>query len=293
MARPTRDIAQVITNLIIEKLEAGAQPWKRPWSKAKLDGPPLRHNGIAYSGINRWVLWAIADAAGYSSRFWMTYKQAQALGGQVRRGEQGAPCVFFKTIDRTKPKPGQIDADGQVRIMRSYTVFNRDQVEGLDEDAAVCNLLPPPSESEVEAFFAAIPIDVRHGGGRAFYDIAADFVRLPNVSDFESVDHYQATRAHELTHATGAKHRLDREFGKRFGDRAYAFEELVAEMGSSMVCAHLGLPASLHDSHANYIADWLAILKADKRAIITAASKAEAAFNWLVACSEAELAEAA
>lgn len=288
---PKRDVAQEITNLIISRIEQGVMPWRRPWIKLGGGGAPLRANGVRYTGINALYLWAVADTFGYRSRYWMTYRQAQELGAQVRRGESAQPSIYFNSIQKTETDENSGDeATRSIRFMRAYSVFNASQIEGLPEHFYPDTLPatpPTPSEkqAEIDAFFDPIPIDVRHGGDRAFYAPGGDFVQMPHKSSFASSDHYAATLGHELGHSTGAPSRLGRAFGKRFGDKAYAFEELVAELCSSRICYELGLPTELHDSHASYIDHWLTILKADKSAIITAAAKAEQAFNFLAAFS--------
>lgn len=290
---PPRDIAQDISDLIIAKIETGVLPWSRPWSVLGASGRPLRHNGEPYSGINTLYLWAAADTCGYRSRYWMTYRQATDLGGQVRRGESGTISVYFNQIRKADVDvvSGE-EVSRTVRFMRAYVVFNCDQIDGLPPYFYGAATPEPPTPSEhqarIDAFFAPIPIEVRHGGDRAFYNPTHDFVQLPHKASFRSSDHYASTRAHELTHATGASHRLARTFGKRFGDKAYAFEELCADMGAGICCSELGLPNELHDSHASYIAHWLSVLKADKTAIIHAASKAEQAFRYLAAFSRAD-----
>jgi len=289
--KPRRDAAQAITDLIIRKIEEGTPPWRRPWTKRGGGGAPLRANGVRYSGINALYLWAVADTLGYRSRYWMTYAQAQKLGGQVRRGEASQPSVYFNSVKKEE----RDDVTGEdtvrtIRFMRSYSVFNCDQIDGLPvhfypDDVDEEPLEPSAKREAIAAFFEPIPIEVRHGGDRAFYAPGADYVQLPHKTAFVTEDHYAATLGHELSHATGHPDRLDRTFGKRFGDKAYAFEELVAEITSGRICYELELPPELHDSHASYVDHWLQILKADKSAIITAAAKSEQAFAWLAAHS--------
>ncbi len=295
MARSTterRDIAAEITNLIITKIEAGVAPWQRSWSGAGSGRTrPLRHNGEAYSGINCLYLWAVGEDAGYASSTWMTYNQAAALGGQVRRGEKGSISVYFNSINKTETdrQTGEESAKS-VRFMRSYTVFNCDQIDGLPPHytpSAEPEVIEPSlRQAAIDAFFAAIPADVRYGGDRAFFSPTQDFIQVPREGCFISQDHLASTLGHEMVHWSGHKDRLARTFGKRFGDDAYAFEEIVASIGQSYICAELDLPTSLHDSHASYVDHWLRVLKADKTAIIHAASKAEAAVRYLSAFSQ-------
>lgn len=288
---PKRDIAQEITDLIIAKIEAGVMPWRRPWQCAGGGGRPLRAQGKPYTGINSLFLWAIADACGYRSRFWMTRRQAQELGGEVRSGERCSPSIYFNSMQKTETNAVTGDTSSRfIRFMRAYSVYNCDQIDGLPphyypDPIPADHAAPSKRQPAIDAFFKPIPIDVRHGGDRAFYAPGRDFVQMPPKSSFISADHYAATLGHELGHATGASHRLARTFGKRFGDKTYAFEELVADITSGLICSELALPPELHDNHASYIANWLEILRGDKSAIITAAAKAERAFDWLSAWS--------
>lgn len=291
-ARPSRDVAAEITNLIIKKLEEGVPPWNRPWRVQGGGGRPLRHCGTPYTGINTFYLWAIGDAQGYRSRYWMTYRQAEALGGNVRRGEAGSLSVYYSSFKKTEANPVTgVEKERSIRFLRHYMVFNADQIDGLPahyyppvEDPAPID--PSLHQAEIDRFFAAIPAQVRHGGDQAYFAPTLDYIQMPHQRAFRSMDHYASVRAHETTHWTGGTKRLARTFGKRFGDKAYSFEELVAEIGSGLICAHLGLPNELHVSHASYVAHWLSILRGDKTAIIHAASKAEQAFNYMLAFSD-------
>lgn len=289
--RPGRDVAAEITDLIIRKLEEGVPPWSRPWSMSHAGGRPLRHCGTPYTGINTLYLWAIADAEGFRSRYWMTYRQAEALGGNVRRGETGAVSVYYSSFKKHEahPKTGQ-DVARSIRFLRHYIVFNADQIDGLPAyfyaAAPETPAAPSDHQAEIDAFFTAIPADVRHGGNEAYFSPTFDYIQMPNRSAFTSIDHYASTRCHETVHWSGHVRRLARTFGKRFGDAAYSFEELIAEIGAGLCCSQLGLPNILHDSHASYVGHWLGILRGDKTAIIHAAAKAEQAFTYLMTFSD-------
>lgn len=288
---PKRDIAAEVTAIIIDRLEKGMPPWKRPWHTHGTGGPPLRYQGKPYSGVNRLLLWAIGDSMGYRSRYWMTYAQAEALGGQVRRGQKASPSIYFNSVSRqVENTTTGATEQRMIRFMRFYTVFSADQIDGLPAHyypPTVPDAPPEPSarQAAIDAFFAAVPSDVRRGGSRAYFSPGGDYIQLPLPSAFRSADHEATTSAHEHVHWTGHEARLARAFGKRFGDKAYAFEELVAEIGAGMVCADLGLPNELHDSHASYVHHWLTILRGDKTAIITAAARAEAAYRYLAGFS--------
>jgi antirestriction protein ArdC len=285
MKPPTKDIAQQITETIIERLEKGVQPWERPWTFGPCSRP-LRSCGTAYRGINCLDLWLTASHKGYASAHWMTFAQAQKLGGQVRKGEKSSPAVFYKVLGSDDANENDDDAFHVVRrVMRGYNVFNADQIEGLPARFYIEPIKheedPYADENRVRQFLEAIPITVRHGGTRAFFSIAQNYIQLPEIDRFNSFPSYASTRAHELIHATGHESRLNRTFGKRFGDQAYAFEELVAETGAAILGAELGLPNIMLDGHASYIGSWLKILKNDKNAIMTAAARAEEAVELL------------
>ena len=290
---PRRDIAVEITALIIAKLEAGVLPWSRPWGTTGAGGRPLRHCGTPYTGINTLMLWAIGDSRGYNGRTWMTYRQAGELGGQVRKGETGSLSVYYSSISKseTDHATGE-ESNRTIRFLRSYSVFNVDQIDGLPERFYPPTLPETPrSESahtaSIDTFFGSLPGKVRHGGDQAYFTPIGDFIQMPKREAFKSDDLYASTLAHEYVHYSGGPSRLNREFGKKFGDKTYAFEELVASIGQCLVCADLGLPGELHDNHASYIDHWLGILKSDSSAIIKAASKAEQAFCWLKSFSAA------
>lgn len=291
--RSSRDVAAEITDLIIRKLEEGVPPWSRPWRCTGAGGRPLRHCGTPYTGINTLYLWALGDAMGYRSRFWMTYRQAEALGANVRRGETGAISVYYSSFKKTEehPETGR-EVEKNIRFLRHYVVFNADQIDALPayfyapEEPEV-PVEPSTRQAAIDAFFDAIPADVRHGGNQAYFTPTFDHIQMPSRTSFRSMDLYASTRCHETVHWSGHPDRLARTFGKRFGDKAYAFEELVAEIGAGLCCADLGLPNLLHDSHASYVGHWLGILRGDKTAIIHAAAKAEQAFTYLKSFSDA------
>lgn len=245
--KPSRDVAAEITNLIIEKLEAGVAPWNRPWRSRGGSGGlrPLRHCGTPYTGINTLYLWALGDVRGYCSRFWMTFRQAEELGAHVRKGERGAVSVYYSSFKKTETNivTGQ-ESEKNIRFLRHYIVFNADQIDGLP----AYFYAPPPIETPIspserqaaiDAFVDPIPADVRHGGNEAFFSPTFDYIQMPSPSAFRSMDHYASTRLHETVHWSGHASRLGRKFGKRFGDKAYAFEELVALSGQSAPSATL------------------------------------------------------
>lgn len=296
MAKPsdTPSPADTITQAIIEKLEMGVRPWVKPW-RPGLGGRPLRVTGEPYRGINCFWLWLVAEGAGYNGRTWMTYKQAQALGGQVREGERSQFAIFYKAYNKTVEQPVSGDSSDETRrVMRSYAVFNVDQIDGLPERfrPETVSLVPPADTlpDRARQFVTGLPAKVDHRGNAAFYDRVADAITMPPVDLFTTRAGWAATLAHESAHWTGHPDRLDREFGKKFGDVAYACEEVVAEMTSSLLGADIGLPTYHLDDHAAYIGSWLKVLKRDSRAIMTFAAKAEAAAGFLLRASGLDIA---
>ncbi len=277
-----------ITNLIVQELEKGVRPWLKPWNAEHAAGRitrPLRHNGQPYSGINVLTLWTEATAQGFSCPIWMTYKQAQELGAQVRKGEKGSPVVFADRLHRKETDDNGDEISREIPFLKGYSVFNCEQIDGLPAhySTSAAPILDPVQRIErIEQFFAKTGADIRHGGDRAYYAIHNDHVQMPPFETFRDAESYYATLAHEMTHWTRHEKRLNREFGrKRWGDEGYAAEELVAELGSAFLSADLGLTPEPREDHASYIAHWLTVLKNDNRAIFTAAAHAERACGFL------------
>lgn len=282
----TADIYQTVTDSIIAMLEKGVKPWAPQWSNGACGLPvlPTRANGEGYRGINVALLWGAAEMKGYTRHTWMTFNQAKALGGCVRKGERATPIVYWGTFKAQADDTDESGDDGKARMFaKGYSVFNVEQIDGLP--ARFLEAAPVVSTAEriakADAWAVASGADIRHGGNKAFFSPTSDHVQMPPFAAFHEPETYYATLAHELTHWTGHKARLDRQFGKRFGDKAYAFEELVAELGAAFSCARLGIASEPREDHASYLASWLKVLKGDKRAIFTAASKAQAACDHL------------
>ena len=285
----TTDVYNRVTDTIIAELEKGERPWLKPWNAEHAAGKitrPLRHNGLPYSGINVVMLWAEAMEKGYNAPLWMTFKQAQELGGHVRKGEHGSLVVYANTITKTEQDEttGE-DVEHHIPFMKGYTVFNAEQVDGLPAHFYATRAIAPNEIDRldrVEQFFASTGAVIRHGGDRAYYSPSQDAVQMPALSLFRDGESYYATLAHEMTHWTKHESRLQRDFGrKRFGDVGYAMEELVAEIGAAFLCADLQITPETRKDHAAYIASWLTVLKHDKRAIFTAASYAQQAVDYL------------
>ena len=282
------DIYTRVTEKIIAELEKGDRTWIPRWSAGHPAGPvtrPLRQNGIPYKGMNVLLLWAEAMEKGFAAPIWMTYKQAQELGANVRKGEKGSLVVYANTISKTETDENGEDIEQKIPFMRGYTVFNVEQVQGLPAHyyAKPADPLPVAERlTTVDAFIASTSAEIRHGGSSAYYAPGPDVVQMPHFEIFKDKEGYYATVLHELVHWSGAKHRLDRSFGKgKFGNEAYAREELVAELGAAFLCADLGITPEVREDHAPYLASWLEVLKHDKRAIFSAAAHAQRAADFL------------
>lgn len=280
-----------ITETIIKQLEANSAPiWSMPWrTMAKTfgqgtDGPfPANHvSGKSYSGVNILLLWSARKEQGFSRNRWMTFKQAKAKGGSVRKGERGTSICFASTY---KKESDRLDAQGQPMLedrnfLKTYTVFNLDQIDGLDESAPPETTSNPLRMEDFDAMIDTLKVKLVHGGNRACYmHEPVDMIKMPFFAQFKGPDLYYAVLGHELTHWTGAKCRLDRTKGKRFGDKNYAFEELIAELGATFLCAEYGID---HTSQATtYLASWLKGMKDHPQMIISAASQASKAVNFI------------
>jgi antirestriction protein ArdC len=282
------DIHQHITDQIVSAIEQGAGEFRLPWHRT--GGNIMRPVNIAsknaYRGVNILTLWATADAKGYESGVWGTYKQWGESGAQVKKAEKAAYVVFYKEI--TVAAEAESSDESETRLFaRATPVFAAEQVDGYVAPAEE----PPATVIEpieaAETFVSRTGAQVAHGDSRAFYRPSTDSIQLPPREAFigtatsSAAGSYYATLLHELTHWTSAEARCNRQLGKRFGSEAYAMEELVAELGAAFLCADLGVTPALRPDHASYIANWLSVLKADKKAIFTAASKAQQAANYL------------
>ena len=287
-----KDLYQEVTDKIIAQIEGGKIPWIKPWTNSGHGGMPYNAiTGKEYRGINSMILFAPGPGEG-----WLTYKQAQQVGAQVRKGEKGSMIVFFKPLkieDKNAPADAA-DKSKTIPMLKYFTVFHASQVDNLPAKYQPKECAPISEKVRIEAAEKMLSqANVNHGGDRAYYRPATDSIQLPNQDQFKSVDDYYATALHELTHWTGHASRCAREYGKRFGDTAYAREELVAEMGAAFLCAKAGIAGQLQ--HAAYLQSWLGVLKADKRAVLVAAGAAQKAVDFVTGwkAEEAEEEEAA
>ncbi|KAB2891121.1 MAG: DUF1738 domain-containing protein [Desulfobulbaceae bacterium] len=265
-------------------------PWAKPWNAAQHG---VFRNAITnrpYRGLNIMLLNLVAMLKGFVDPRWLTFRNAEKLGGNIRKGEKGVQVIFWKFLPTQSLKEdGELDPDTDatddkerkvIPFARAYTVFNVEQCEGLDlpnlevDDREILEM------NELAEKILALPV-MKHGGGRACYTPITDRIFMPNRATFDNLDFYYATAYHEVVHWTGHPDRLARTFGQRFGDQNYAFEELVAEIGAAFLGAHTAIPFA-EMRHPEYINSWLQILHADSKAIFTAAAKAQSAADFVL-----------
>lgn len=274
-----RDLYETVTARIVAQLEAGTLPWVKGWN-AGASVPMNATTNRPYSGINVLLFWIGADR-GWSAPRFLTFKQALDCGGNVRKGEHGEKLYFFKQLEIEDAKTQE---SRTIPMLREYTVFNVDQCDNLPENVrrgpGAGKVNPDAREELADDFIRASGADFREGAGRPCYVPSQDFITSPAFADFHSRPEYYAAAFHELVHWTGHKSRLDRDLKGRFDRDSYAMEELVAELGAAFLCAEFGFD-NAHDNQAAYLDSWLKVLKADKRAIFTAASKAQTAADYL------------
>ena len=279
------DTYQALTDQITALISEHGTDWLKTWS-SKASGNINSISGKEYQGINVFSLAVSSFANNFESDEWLTYKQAQAKGWQVKKGSKGTHIIYFKINEYENKKTGDID---RVPMIKQYSVFNGDQIEGFIPTKEPVTVAETFENCDlVEATIEAHEITLRHGGDKAFFSPNLDFIQMPMKQDFISTDEennqqtYYSTLLHEVTHWTGHKKRLARDFSGRFGSNAYAFEELVAEIGSVFLCAKMGVKASPSQNNAKYLNNWLEVLKDDKRAIVKAFSLAQKASNYIV-----------
>ncbi|MGL4859495.1 MAG: ArdC family protein [Enterobacteriaceae bacterium] len=277
------DIYQTVTDSIIEALEMGVKPWVCPWKRnGAMSGIPSNFaTGAAYSGMNIMLLWFSAAKQGFNDSRWLTYKQAQEQGAQVRKGERGTVGIFYKTLEK-EDEAGEIE---KIPMIKAFTVFNVAQIDGLslnEEEATSQPVVEFDPLPQVETLFQRTGANITERGQQAFFRPATDEIWLPERHLFADAANFYATGLHELVHWSGAKSRLDREMKGRFGSEEYAFEELIAELGSAFLMADLCVVGEVQ--HESYIASWLKSLKGDKRYIFKAASAASKAHRYLMDC---------
>lgn len=271
---------EAITDKIIGILEAGKAAGSITWNGQGEAGrmPYNLKTGDPYSGVNVLSLWIGAESQGYTSPAWLTFKQAIDLGGHVRKGEKSVLGIYFEARERKETNSSGEEETRRVPFVKTFHVFNLDQVEGIPKPEPFAIWNPLERAEEVMRNSGASIIE---GGTRAFYNPMKDDIRLPDRERFRSPENFYAVALHELTHWTGHKSRLARDLKNRFGTEAYAMEELVAELGAAFLGAETGVKGKL-EHHASYVESWLRVLKGDKKAIVTAASAASKASRFIL-----------
>ncbi|HAS0829216.1 MULTISPECIES: ArdC family protein [Enterobacteriaceae] len=279
LSKTRTDIYQTVTDSIIAALEAGVKPWSCPWQRVPgMSGLPSNYaTGVAYSGMNIMLLWCSASKQGFSDSRWMTYKQSQAAGGQVRKGEHGTTAIFYTTLE----KENDAGDTEHIPMLKTFTVFNVEQIDGLSLTAeTVAPEVTFDPLPQAENLLWKSGANIIEKGQNAFFQPSTDEVWLPERHLFSDAANFYATGLHELVHWSGGKKRLNREMKGKFGSADYAKEELVAELGSAFLMADLGIDGEVQ--HESYIASWLKALKNDKRYIFKAASAASKAHCYLM-----------
>ena len=279
-------IYDMVTDRIIALLEQGVVPWRKTWAGGDAGGLPVNLvSRKPYRGVNVFLL----ACAAYGSPYWLTFNQAKARGGCVRKGEKGMPVIFWKWLEgKEDPETGK---KGRIPLLRYYTVFNAEQCDGLK--------LPEPAEQPeerqhtpleaAEAIMAGMPNapEIRFGASQPAYSPLLDQILMPEASRFESGEEYYSTLFHEGVHATGHESRLGRFAGREalagYGSDPYAREELVAEMGAAYLCATAGISAPVEENQAAYLQGWLKRLRGDSKLVVVSAAQAQKAADYILA----------
>lgn len=275
-----------VADKLCKYIEAGVEPWKPSWKGANLPAISIPKNwdGKPYKGMNILLLWCAAAEHQFKSQRYFTFKKVNELGGHIIKGEHGFDIVFADKMTKTRMN----DFDEEERISywfwKSYKVFNGDQCANLPE--AYRDIVQPVTEPQdvrierLERYFSNCGVPIVNHGNKAFYSPTFDRITMPPIHAFDDPESYYATLAHEEIHATGHASRLNRVFGKRFADAKYKGEEIVAEVGSAILCAAQEITADVRRDHADYCVSWEPALKENPQAIFVYASKAQQAVDW-------------
>ena len=303
MVSNRKDLYKQVTDTVIAALESGTIPWEKPWSSEGVrDWPRSVSTGKAYLGCNYFWLQIVQAAVGYSSPWWITYRQAQSLGGSVRKGEKSTPAIFFKSITGGKDDDSGDSAEKTIPLIGSHAVFNLDQcdlpAEAIEKlDARLDKIAPKPeptgdpnqtideAESVLLGYIDREGVKLNHGSDRACYSPVSDVISMPNLESFRDSETYYATLAHEQVHSTGHQDRLNRKLEKSaaFGSADYGREELVAELGASMILSVIGISKpAIEDNRNAYIASWIKSIRNDPKAVVVASGKASKAAEYLL-----------
>jgi len=292
------NVYEIVTNRIIELLDKGVVPWNRPWTHKVGNGGFSQYNFITkkpYRGINPWLLLATAEEKGYSSPYWLSYKQCQEKGGQVRKGEKSTLVIFWKFLSKAAVNADgtpALNKDGNAKfktvpMLRYFSVFNIEQCDGIEAPAAkvdespVKDLSPINACEHIMSLYATCP-KINHGSNRAYYSPDPDTITMPDQDQFTSMEKYYCVLFHEAAHSTGHESRLHRSnFLNYFGSNDYGKEELVAEMTAAFLCAITGIENNTIENNAAYVASWKKTIKADTKMVVLAAAQAQKAADYM------------
>lgn len=264
----------VVTDRIVEMLERGVCPWRKPWGS--LETPRNFVSKAEYSGVNVFM----TAVQGYACPYWVTYKQAQGLGGSVRKGEKATPIVFFAPMVKKDAETGETESFG---VFRYYSAFNLEQCEGIaweSKGIEGIKTFNPIHSAEKLISESPLSVKIQHGGAQAYYSPSLDYIQMPTRESFNAESGYYSTLFHEMGHATGHESRLNRKFGASFGNHAYSKEELIAEMTAAFLSNHCGIESTLENS-ASYLQSWIRVLRGDSKMVIQAASQAQKAADMI------------
>lgn len=272
------NVYEIVNNRILELLEQGTIPWRRPWN-ASTGMPKNLVTKKEYRGINVFLL----SCMPYSSPYWLSFKQVSERNGHIRKGEKATVVVFWKWLDRNDVQVSEEHtSNGRIPLLRYYNVFNFEQCEGMEapEPEETVNQFDPIDKSADIITSMPMKPDVKFGGNRAYYSPSLDYIQLPHLHTFEGPEEYYNTMYHELVHSTGHAKRLGRKSilePSFYGSHEYSKEELVAEMGAAFLCGHSGIESMTLENSAAYIRGWLSVLKGDKTLLVHAAAQAQKA----------------
>ena len=290
-----QDFNQIITDQVLTLMQEHGTNWQKPWKASAGMGHMNATTGKAYQGTNIFLTAISAMRNEFSSNEWATFKQWKTKKATVRKGQKGTAIIFF---DRFKITDKETQEEKMIPLLKSFTIFNADQVDGYDAKP-VKEITPKERDAQADALIAATGAVVKHGGDKAFYVPSEDFIQMPVLEDFTgtktSTDRqaYYSTYFHELGHWTGHKTRLDRKMIGRFGSNAYAFEELIAELTAVFVTCSLGIDSEPRADHAKYLNNWIEVIKSDNKAMIKAFAQAQKASNFIQECGSVKEKESA
>ena len=282
-ARTSAEIHRMVADQVIKAMETSGTNWVKSWTTPTGQLPTSMSTNKQYNGINLLILGMERAANGYGSHHWATYKQWSKMDAQVKKGEKSTTVIFYKPMKIQDKATGE---DKTIPLLKSFAIFNSDQVDGYTAPTVVDDIdhakLEQP-DTRADRLAVDVGCDLRFSDpDKAFYSPLHDFVNMPRATQFDDVENYAATLLHELTHWTGHASRLDRNLTQGNGTKDYAKEELVAELGAAMMCGSLCITPAPRDDHAKYLANWMKRLKDDPKCIFQAAAKASAAADWLL-----------